>query len=68
MPLKARSAGGAAASRQLTVAGGDLFPSLKCSYSQKATLQLGVAEPIPLPTTCVRFAWLEALLVPPTPG
>lgn len=41
VPLKVRPAGGAAASSQLAVAGEDLLPSLKCAYSQKATLQAG---------------------------
>lgn len=38
MPLKAGSAGGAAASRQLAVVGEDLLPSLTCVYSQRAAL------------------------------
>lgn len=37
-PLKAGSAGGAAASRELAVAGEDLPPSLMCAYSQRAAL------------------------------
>lgn len=38
MPLKAESAGGAAASRELAMVGEDLLPSLMCAYSQRAAL------------------------------
>lgn len=70
MPLKATSARGAVASRQLAVAGEDLLPSLKCAYSQKATSQAGqcgTPSQFPFLPISVRFAQLEARLVPPTP-
>lgn len=70
VPLKARSARGAAVSRQLAVAGEDLLPSLKCAYSQKATLQAGqcgTPSRFPFLRISVRCAQLQARLMPPTP-
>lgn len=70
VPLKATSAGGAAASRQLAAVGEDLLPSGRCAHSQKATQQAGrhgtSSRFLFLPVS-VRCAQLEALLVAPNP-
>lgn len=70
VPPKARSAGGAAASRQLAAVGADLLPAGRCAHSQKATQQAGrcgtSSRFLFLPVS-VRFAQLEMQIVAPNP-